>query len=232
MRIRNPGSRRANQSLFGSVADPECFSQIWIFPFPIPDPNFFHPGSQVRIKEFRYFNPKNSFLSYLGNMIRVVHPGSGYRILTFTHPGSGVQKGTGSRIRIRNTAVFGKETLGFNLFAAADRRCPRHPRPPPSPRLPRDRAWSEGKLSCSRHSLLISETPASNRYRTGTSSTAGTVKSSWNTCCFVTCVACCWYYMLYRRTRIDWHESGWIGSQQIACKSAQVVIPLGELKLK
>ncbi len=35
-------------------------------------------------------------------MIRVVHPGS--RMLTFSHPGSRGQKGTQSRIRIRNTA--------------------------------------------------------------------------------------------------------------------------------
>jgi hypothetical protein len=29
----------------------------------IPDPNFFHPGSRIRIKEFKYFNPKKWFLS-------------------------------------------------------------------------------------------------------------------------------------------------------------------------
>jgi hypothetical protein len=34
-----------------SVADTGCLSQI-------PDPNFFHPGSRIRIKEFKYFNPK------------------------------------------------------------------------------------------------------------------------------------------------------------------------------
>ncbi len=50
----------------------------------IPDPNFFNPGSKViRIPDqephqriFVYFNPKNC-LQPLGNMIRVVHPGSG-----------------------------------------------------------------------------------------------------------------------------------------------------------
>jgi hypothetical protein len=38
------------------------------------------PGSRIRIriKEFKYFNPKNCF-SALGNMIRDVHPGSGSR---------------------------------------------------------------------------------------------------------------------------------------------------------
>jgi hypothetical protein len=28
------------------------------FPSRISDPNFFHPGSRIRIKEFKYFNPK------------------------------------------------------------------------------------------------------------------------------------------------------------------------------
>jgi hypothetical protein len=31
--------------------------------FSIPDPNCFHPGSRIRIKEFKYFNPKKLFLS-------------------------------------------------------------------------------------------------------------------------------------------------------------------------
>jgi hypothetical protein len=40
--------------------------------FPIPDPGsdffhpgseFFHPGSRIRIKEFKYFNPKKWFPS-------------------------------------------------------------------------------------------------------------------------------------------------------------------------
>jgi hypothetical protein len=57
-----------------SVADPGCLSRI-------PDPNFFHPGSEffpsrTLIKEFKYFTPKICFYA-LGNMIRVVHPGSG-----------------------------------------------------------------------------------------------------------------------------------------------------------
>ncbi len=31
--------------------------------FSISDPNFFHPGSRICIKEFQYFNPKKWFLS-------------------------------------------------------------------------------------------------------------------------------------------------------------------------
>ncbi len=61
-----------------------CGSEMF---FPIPDPTFFHPGSEfspsrIRIKEFKYFNPKNGFWAL------------------------GIQgsKGTGSRIR--NTVSY------------------------------------------------------------------------------------------------------------------------------
>ncbi len=29
----------------------------------IPDPNLFHSGSRIRLKEFKYFNPKKWYLS-------------------------------------------------------------------------------------------------------------------------------------------------------------------------
>ncbi len=47
------------------------------FPSRIPDPNFFHPGSgsRIRIKEFKYFNPKKWFLSS-----RKYDPGCSFRI--------------------------------------------------------------------------------------------------------------------------------------------------------
>jgi hypothetical protein len=47
-----------------SVADPGPGSRIRLFPFP--DPNSLHPGSRIRIKEFKYFiyfYPKKWFLS-------------------------------------------------------------------------------------------------------------------------------------------------------------------------
>ncbi len=46
------------------IPDPrsECFPSP-IRMFSIPDPNFFHPGSRIRIKKFKYFNPKNWFPS-------------------------------------------------------------------------------------------------------------------------------------------------------------------------
>ncbi len=46
-------------------------------------------------------------------MIRVVHPGSGCWLLPIPDPGSRGLKGTGSRIRIRNTAC---NFLSFSLF--------------------------------------------------------------------------------------------------------------------
>ncbi len=64
------------------------------FPSRIPDPNCLHPGSRILIKEFKYFNPKKSnkmVSKLLKNMIRVVHPGSRIRMLTFSHPGSRIQ---------------------------------------------------------------------------------------------------------------------------------------------
>ncbi len=64
----------------------------------IPDPNFFLPGSASNSLTQKFG------LWTLGNMIRVVHTGSGSCF--FTHPGSRGQKGNGSRIRIRNTAFF------------------------------------------------------------------------------------------------------------------------------
>ncbi len=64
----------------------------------VPDPNFFHPGSWICIKEFKYFYLRKLFLSFRKN-----DPGSSsrIRILIFYPsriPDHGGQKGTGSRI--------------------------------------------------------------------------------------------------------------------------------------
>ena len=45
------------------------------FPSRIPDPNCLHPGSRIRIKELKYFNPKKWFLSF-----RKYDPGCSSRI--------------------------------------------------------------------------------------------------------------------------------------------------------
>jgi hypothetical protein len=89
---------------FGSVYSVQCRGSGMF----IPDPRSEFFPSRIRNKEFKYFNPKSCFLA-LGNMIRAVHPGSRSRILIFypsriPDPGSRIQKGTGSRSRIRNTA--------------------------------------------------------------------------------------------------------------------------------
>jgi hypothetical protein len=77
------------------------------FPSRIPDPNFFHPGFRILIKEFKYFYPKKWFLSSRkydpGCSSRICIPDSDPDFLPIPDPGSRGQKGTGSRIRIRNT---------------------------------------------------------------------------------------------------------------------------------
>ncbi len=75
------------------------------FPSRIPDPNCLHPGSRIRIKEFKYFNPqkKNKKKRFLSS--KKYDPGCSSRIpdpdadfLPIPDPGSRGQKGTRSRI--------------------------------------------------------------------------------------------------------------------------------------
>jgi hypothetical protein len=87
-----------------SVADLGCLSRI-------PDPNCLHPGYRIRIKEFKYFNPKkNNGFQALENMIRVVHPESRIRMLTFylsRIPDPGVKKAP--------DPGYGSATLAYTL---------------------------------------------------------------------------------------------------------------------
>jgi hypothetical protein len=85
----------------------------------IPDPNFsiIDPGSRVKnisdpgsgsaSKNLSIFLTQKIVSKLSKNMIQDVQPGSGSSF--FTHPGSRIQgrgqKGTGSRIRIRKTAL-------------------------------------------------------------------------------------------------------------------------------
>ncbi len=109
-----PGYLIPNPNFFyprSQIPDPK------FFPSQIPDLNFFHHGSRIRNKEFKYFKPKKWFLSSQkddpGLSSRI---GSRILILTF-YPSqipildprsrSRGQKGTGSQIRIRNTGDFG-----------------------------------------------------------------------------------------------------------------------------
>jgi hypothetical protein len=60
-RIRTARARQINPQVHifvVSVADSGCLSRIRIF--SVPDPNFFHPGSRICIKEFKYFYPKTN----------------------------------------------------------------------------------------------------------------------------------------------------------------------------
>jgi hypothetical protein len=96
-----------------SDADPGCLSRN-------PDPTFFHPGSRIRtvsipdpgsrirIKEFKYFNPKKNKKWFLSS--RKYDPGCSSRIpdtdadfLPIQDPGVKKAPDPKSRIRIRNT---------------------------------------------------------------------------------------------------------------------------------
>ncbi len=97
---------------------PDPGSRTEFFPSWIPDPNFFHPGSWIRIKEFKYFNQTKWFLSSqkydLGFSywiwILTFYPSQ----ILFLDPRSRIQGSKrhqspypGSRIRIRNTGDLG-----------------------------------------------------------------------------------------------------------------------------
>jgi hypothetical protein len=62
-----------------------CGSGMFI---PHPGSEYFHPGSRIRIKEFKYFNPQEWFLS-LRNLLFIPDPdpGSQSRTQIFTNPG-------------------------------------------------------------------------------------------------------------------------------------------------
>ncbi len=86
------GTTSSYDTVFFSVADPECSSRIRSSRILVP--NFFDPGSRTFIKEFKYFKPKK-WCPRFGNLIRAVHPGSGCRILifySFRIPDPGVKK--------------------------------------------------------------------------------------------------------------------------------------------
>jgi hypothetical protein len=70
---------------------------------PIPDPSFFQPGSQIRIKEFKYFNPKNCENYDPGCSSRIQTPDPDLDFLSNSDPGPRSENGTGSQILIRNT---------------------------------------------------------------------------------------------------------------------------------
>jgi hypothetical protein len=109
----------------------QCFESEMFIPdpiFSIPDPgfDFFYPGFRIHIKEFKYFNPKNCFLSLqkydpgCSSRIRIPdpdpdflpipdpgvkktpNPGSGSATLIISVSGSVPYPCLTGRIRIRN----------------------------------------------------------------------------------------------------------------------------------
>jgi hypothetical protein len=89
----------------------------------IPDPTFFHPGFRIRIKEFKYFNPKKTKKWFRSS--KKYDPGcsSRIRMLTFyqsriSDPGSRGQKG--ARSRIRNTVSTVPVCYGTYLSSAEE----------------------------------------------------------------------------------------------------------------
>jgi hypothetical protein len=80
-------------------------SRIRLFSIPDPGSEFWFP-SRIRFKELKNVNPKKWFLSSgkydPGCLSRIPDPDPDF--LPIPDPGSRGQKGTGYRIRIRNTA--------------------------------------------------------------------------------------------------------------------------------
>ncbi len=92
-------------------------SRIWIS--SIPDPNFSHPGSRIRIKEFKYFKP-NFFL--LNN--RKYDPGCSFRIRIPDFypswiPDLGVKKAPVPRFRIRIRNKFSLQKFCIQMYVKA-----------------------------------------------------------------------------------------------------------------
>ncbi len=76
----------------------DVYPRYWIRIFSIPA-----PGSRIRIKEFKYFHPKNCFLYSRKYDQGCFIPDPNPDFLPIPDPASRGKKGTGSRIRIRNT---------------------------------------------------------------------------------------------------------------------------------
>ncbi len=87
----------------------------------IPDPDFFHAGSRIRIKEYKYFNPKIvTKLSEIWSWLFIRDPGSGTWF--FTHPrisAPEVKKAPDPGPRIRNTGFPCSTYLCWRLCLTA-----------------------------------------------------------------------------------------------------------------
>jgi hypothetical protein len=68
-----------------------------------PGSDFSHPGSRIRIKEFKYFILKKIVSKLSETWSGLLFPDHDPEFLPIPDPGSRGLKGTGSRIRRRNT---------------------------------------------------------------------------------------------------------------------------------
>ncbi len=145
-------------------------SLIPIFPIPDLGSKFF--PSRIRIKEYKYFNPKKWFLSTQKYDLRC---SSRIRILSFSHPESRGKKGTGSA-----TLHVGRLTLTYSCRLSTS-RCTwpsstrrgrittKRPRSPP-PQLP----------ACCLHPYFLPFRGVTMQAHTHTPQT----------------FSCCWYYFM------------------------------------
>jgi hypothetical protein len=124
----------------------------------IPDPIFFHPGSRIRLKECKYFNPgKISILTqekwFLSSRKYNLGCSSSIRILTFYTsriPDPGVKQapdpGSATLQKLQNYTPVFRELTGVPLFSGGPCRLSAGPSrltgPPPPPRPPQ---WSAGR---------------------------------------------------------------------------------------
>jgi hypothetical protein len=77
-------------------ADPGCLSRIRLFSSRTLDPNCLHPGSRIRIKGFKYFNPKKLKKWFLSS--GKYDPGCSSRIRMLTFYPSRIQGSKRHRI--------------------------------------------------------------------------------------------------------------------------------------
>ncbi len=92
-----------------SVADPGCLSRIRTYSIPDPRSEYFHPGSRICIKEFKYFNPKIVSKFYeIWSVLFILDPRSGSLLLPAPDPGSG-SPNTGA---VEGTSMW---MLGLNM---------------------------------------------------------------------------------------------------------------------
>jgi hypothetical protein len=95
----------------------------------IPDPNCFHPGSRIRIKKFKYFNP-----NVWGSKLWEYDPSSSSRIRILTIYPSRIPDPGVKKAPVPGTATLPPPSLSPPLSLVSTFQLPpAPPRPPPQP---------------------------------------------------------------------------------------------------